>query len=107
MTETAFFGLAVHSQTIAVARLAPFSMEPVVTEIPNDPAVIRKTFQRFVREAGDIRCCYEAGPCGHVLQRQLAGLKIQCDVIAPSLIPKKRAAAASRRPATVTCAELS
>lgn len=89
MTETTFFGLDVHSRTIAIGRLAPFSKEPVVTEIPNDPAVIRKTFQRFVREAGDIRCCYEAGPCGYVLQRQLAELRIQCDVIAPSLIPKK------------------
>lgn len=89
MTETTFFGLDVHSRTIAIARLDPFSKEPVVTEIPNDPGIIRKTFQRALRDCKEVRCCYEAGPCGYVLQRQLAGLKIQCDVVAPSLIPKK------------------
>src|SRR5262245_61221835 len=89
MTETTFFGLDVHSRTIAIARLDPFSKEPVVTEIPNDPVVVRRTFRPFLCEAKEIRCWYEAGPCGYVLQRQLAGLKIQCDVVAPSLIPKK------------------
>ena len=37
----------------------------------------------------DLYCCYEDGPCGFVLHRQLTDMGIKCDVIAPSLIPKK------------------
>jgi transposase len=33
--------------------------------------------------------CYEAGPCGYVLHRQLLSLGQECLVAAPSLIPKK------------------
>ena len=33
--------------------------------------------------------CYEAGPCGYVIQRQLSDLGWDCQVVAPSLIPKK------------------
>jgi transposase len=33
--------------------------------------------------------CYEAGPCGYVIYRQLAKLGIDCVVVAPSMIPKK------------------
>ena len=33
--------------------------------------------------------CYEAGPCGYGLQRQIESLGHDCMVVAPSLIPKK------------------
>ena len=33
--------------------------------------------------------CYEAGPCGYGLYRQLIGSGHDCQVVAPSLIPKK------------------
>ena len=33
--------------------------------------------------------CYEAGPCGYGLYRQLIGLGHECVVVAPSLIPMK------------------
>ena len=34
-------------------------------------------------------CCYEAGPCGYGLHRQLLGMGVANQVVAPSLIPKK------------------
>ena len=34
-------------------------------------------------------CCYEAGPTGFALQRQLQAKSVDCRVIAPSLIPRK------------------
>ena len=34
-------------------------------------------------------CAYEAGACGYALQRQLEGLGIPCQVVAPSLVPRK------------------
>ena len=33
--------------------------------------------------------CYEAGPCGYGVHRQLTSLGHRCDVVAPSLIPHK------------------
>ena len=36
-----------------------------------------------------MRCCYEAGPGGFELQRFLARRQVPCDVIAPSLIPRR------------------
>jgi hypothetical protein len=36
-----------------------------------------------------LRACYEAGSTGYVLYWQLAELGVQCEVIAPSLIPIK------------------
>ncbi len=36
-----------------------------------------------------MRFCYEAGPCGYVLQRQIQALGCECIVVAPSLVPVK------------------
>ena len=33
--------------------------------------------------------CYEAGPCGYALQRQMTTTRVSCQVIAPALIPRK------------------
>ena len=33
--------------------------------------------------------CYEAGPCGYALQRQMTTTRVACQVIAPALIPRK------------------
>ncbi len=37
----------------------------------------------------DLRVCYEAGLTGYVIHWQLAAMGIQCDVVAPSLVPTK------------------
>ena len=36
-----------------------------------------------------LRFCYEAGPCGYGIQRQLSEAGHECVVVAPSLIPRK------------------
>ena len=38
---------------------------------------------------GPVACCYEAGRCGYALQRQLERGRVQCQVIAPALVPRK------------------
>jgi transposase len=40
-------------------------------------------------DGGLILFCYEAGPCGYELYRQILGFGHECQVVAPSLIPKK------------------
>jgi len=80
-------GVDVHLERIVIATLTGQSREPEVRDIPNDPKVIRRTFQRLLAEAYELRCCYEAGPCGFELHRQLTSMGITCEVVAPSLIP--------------------
>jgi transposase len=36
-----------------------------------------------------VQVCYEAGPCGYALQRQIATARVSCQVIAPALVPRK------------------
>jgi transposase len=36
-----------------------------------------------------LRFCYEAGPCGYSIQRQLSTAGHECVVVAPALIPKR------------------
>lgn len=58
--------------------------------VKNQPREIKRMVKRIQKQApGPIRMCYEAGPCGFALQRQIAAEGVSCVVIAPSLIPVK------------------
>jgi transposase len=51
---------------------------------------VKRLARRLKREAvGELQVCYEAGPCGYTLQRQLRAAGVGSIVIAPSLIPVK------------------
>jgi len=83
-----YIGLDVHKETV-FAAIAEGSKEPrPVGQIPNSPKAIFKLMRRL----GPFRClkvCYEAGPCGYVIYRQLSQLGIECVVVAPSMTPVK------------------
>ena len=85
-----YIGLDVHKETIAVAaahREAPAQVEHL-GEIPNRPDSIQRLMLKF-RARYQLRVCYEAGPCGYAIYRQLRSLDIPCDVVAPSLVPTR------------------
>jgi transposase len=88
----AYIGLDVHKESIAVA-VARAGREAAVSrgEIANQPKALVKLVERLNREfEGEVLLfCYEAGPCGYGVYRQLLGLGQDCQVVAPSLIPKK------------------
>jgi len=87
---TTFVGMDVHKKKIAVALLAPGHRESVTWQLPNEPAAIRRLARRLLRESdGDLFACYEAGPTGYALQRQLRAAGVACQVVAPSLTPVK------------------
>ena len=48
-----------------------------------------KLIKKVAQENIELHLVYEAGPCGFVLCRHLRSRGIHCDVIAPSLIPRK------------------
>ena len=85
---TRFLGLDVHKATIAVA-IAEESGPPVLYgTISNDPGAVRKLVNQLGREARLV-AAYEAGPTGYPLHRQLTGLGVECQVVAPSLVPRR------------------
>jgi transposase len=74
--------------TIMVGILMPGEETPVLDRIWNEEGSVRHLIGRL----GDIRMlrtCYEAGPCGFELHRLLASMGVACDVVAPSLIPRR------------------
>lgn len=85
-----FVGMDAHKKSINVAMLVPGTDKPVEWQVTNEPAAVRRLAKKLEREApGEVRCCYEAGPCGYVLQRELESAGVICEVVAPSLIPVK------------------
>jgi transposase len=59
-------------------------------EIDTSPAATRKLVAKLAGKYKQLTFCYEAGPTGYGLCRQIRGLGHACEVVAPSLIPKKR-----------------
>src|SRR5246500_4601063 len=86
-----YVGLDVHKDTIAVA-LAEAGLRVEVREhgkIPNTPAALKALSVKLAAARKELRFCYEAGPCGYGIQRQLTEAGHECAVVAPSLIPRK------------------
>ena len=88
MSKIRFVGLDVHAETIAVAIAEPNGEVRSIGSIPNRPESIRKLIGKL-RPANQLRVCYEAGPTGYVLYWQLIALGVDCQVVAPALVPTK------------------
>ena len=58
-------------------------------KIANTPAAVKALAAKLSRVGSELRFCYEAGPCGYGIQRQLTLAGHECVVVAPSLIPRK------------------
>lgn len=86
-----FVGLDVHKDSIAVAHASGQSADPpvFVGAIGPRQADLDKLIRRLEAKTPALVFAYEAGPCGYGLQRYLTGRGFSCDVVAPSLIPKK------------------
>ena len=73
--------------TIAVlpaAAKAPSRLDRLANDLPK----LKRWLERVARD-GEIRACYEASGAGYVLHRALTAWGYACDVIAPSLIPRR------------------
>jgi transposase len=86
--DITYVGMDVHKDTIAVAY-ARGSGEVVGLGIFANKREVMEKVMRRLGPFDQLSCCYEAGPCGYVLYRQLTELKIRCWVVAPSKIPVK------------------
>ena len=86
-----YIGLDVHKETIAVAIARPGRSEPEYRgEIVNRRRAIEKLLAKLSELYGGelLQFCYEAGPCGYGLYRQILASGHDCQVVAPSRIPR-------------------
>lgn len=84
-----FVGLDVHMDSIAVATAEPGRAPGrAVGTIRHDLGKLRKLLARY-GDPAQVHVVYEAGPTGYGLQRELTRRGYRCEVIAPSLIPKR------------------
>ena len=81
-------GMDTSKNTIVVGILLPGDEVPVIDRIWNEEGAVRHLVSRLGDPAA-LRACYEAGPCGFELHRLLASVGVACDVVAPSLIPRR------------------
>jgi len=77
-----------HAKSVVAAVLEGTAATPSLHALSEDLPAIGRFVARLQRR-GSVRCCYEAGPCGFGLQRFLSARGIPCEVIAPSLIPRR------------------
>jgi len=84
-----YLGMDVHKESVTLAVLPADARTPTrVERLPNDLPVLKKWLARIARD-GELRACYEASGAGYVLHRALREWGHACEVIAPSLIPKR------------------
>jgi transposase len=83
-----YLGLDVHKETIAVAlaHQDPPAQVESLGQIVNRPEAVRKLVEKL-RLRHRLQACYEAGPCGYAVYRQLQSMHVDCIVVAPSLVP--------------------
>ncbi len=84
-------GMDAHKNSIKVAACLPGAAELVEWTEDTTVEAVRRLARRLQRlsPGAEVRCCYEAGPTGYALQRQLRAAGVGCTVIAPSLTPVK------------------
>jgi transposase len=84
-----YIGMDVHKESITLAVLPATAKSATrLDRLPNDAPKLRRYLERVARD-GELRVCYEASGAGYVLQRALSEWGYACEVIAPSLIPKR------------------
>src|ERR1700733_8052212 len=86
---TAFVGLDFHKDSIAIAAAQPGRAAPRFLGTTGSVVAEVEKALSHLGAARDLLVVYEAGPCGYGLARQLRARGYRCEVIAPTLIPRK------------------
>jgi transposase len=85
-----YVGLDVSKESIAVAIADSGRETPrFYGTIANTTDAVRKLVKKLGNET-ELEFCYEAGPTGYGIYRQLTGMGLSCLVVAPSLIPVRQ-----------------
>lgn len=89
MKSIAYVGIDVHKDSVSIVMLPKEGNNPILERrLENDSLKVKKFFVKW-SESHEMRCCYEASGCGYVLHRWLKDIGVACEVVAPSLIPRR------------------
>ncbi len=83
------FDTAKKKHAVAIADVGREGEIRYLGEIDSSPLTIERMIRKLAGRYEKLHFCYEAGPTGYGLYRQVRGLGHDCSVVAPSLIPKK------------------
>ena len=85
-----FIGLDVHKESVSVSIAPSHSTEVrFYGNIGGALDDVDRLIKKLAQPGVELRFCYEAGPTGYPLCRHLRKRGYVCEVVAPSLIPKK------------------
>lgn len=83
------FDVAKAKHAVAVAEGGRAGEIRFLGEVENTPATIERTIKKLAGRYRRLHVCFEAGPTGYGLYRQIQDLGHDCMVVAPALIPKR------------------
>jgi transposase len=90
MKKIAYVGVDYHLNSLSIAVVVEGQRKLHDTiRLKNDHRVILRYMEKLSRDY-EIKACYEASTNGYAFQRKMNHWGYHCDVIAPSLIPKKK-----------------
>ena len=80
MQNSTFIGLDVHKATISVAIAQGERGGEVrhLGTVPHRPDQVRKLVEKLAAGGAHLHFCYEAGPCGYGLHRQIVEMGHDC-----------------------------
>ena len=85
-----YVGMDVHKNSISIAVAAAGRGEAhFYGKIDNRPEAIRRLISALAPSGQRLHYCYEAGPCGYGICRQIRDTEHDGDLVAPSLTPRK------------------
>lgn len=85
-----YVGMDTHKKQHKIALHHPRQEEILEFTINNTIRDIKKMVNKIKKQApGQVEFCYEAGVCGFTLKRRIEDMGCKCEVIAPSLVPRK------------------
>ena len=94
-TAKLYIGFDVHKEKTAIALAEPGAAGEIRSygEVATTQIALERTIRKIAKARSaalpEVHICYEAGGCGMWIARMLLRLKVQCTVVAPSLIPTK------------------
>jgi transposase len=83
------FDVAKKKHAVAIAEGGRAGEVRFLGDIENSPLPIERTIKRLAERFERLYVCFEAGPTGYGLYRQVQALGHECIVVAPALIPKR------------------
>jgi len=87
MSSVFHVGLDVHADSIVAYLLDQETGQFCEDRVPNDRTKLQRAVARWSK-LGTLKVCYEASSVGFVIKRWMAEWGVDCQVVAPSLIPR-------------------